>query len=62
MMVNIYTVEVVIHLTIGIFGVPLCDAIKTGSPLWGSYVPDPVHLCFLEIYKRGIIISHMNFD
>ncbi|KAG1452896.1 hypothetical protein G6F56_007704 [Rhizopus delemar] len=54
MMVNIYTVEVVIHLTIGIFGVPLCDAIKTGSPLWGSYVPDPVHLCFLEIYKRGL--------
>ncbi|KAG1138389.1 hypothetical protein G6F37_005313 [Rhizopus arrhizus] len=38
----------------GIFGVPLCDAIKSGSILWGLRVPDPVYLCFLEIYKRGL--------
>ncbi|KAI9280419.1 Rho GTPase activation protein [Sporodiniella umbellata] len=42
------------YLMDGIFGVPLCDAIKMGSTLWGLHVPDPVYLCFLEIYKRGL--------
>ncbi|KAI8640549.1 Rho GTPase activation protein [Parasitella parasitica] len=38
----------------GIFGVPLCDASKTGSELWNLRVPDPVALCFDEISKRGL--------
>ncbi|RCI00808.1 hypothetical protein CU097_014609 [Rhizopus azygosporus] len=38
----------------GIFGVPLCDAAKSGSSLWDLCVPDPVYLCFLEICKRGL--------
>ncbi|CAO3666892.1 unnamed protein product [Rhizopus stolonifer] len=38
----------------GIFGVPLYEATESGSTLWGLCVPDPVYLCFLEIFKRGL--------
>ncbi|KAI9473572.1 MAG: Rho GTPase activation protein [Benjaminiella poitrasii] len=38
-----------------LFGLSLCDAVKSGSILWGLKVPDPVALCFTEISERGLM-------